>query len=125
MNGIDAVKSGHTGSVAQPAAQPYSFAVDLLPRQIVDADTGVVLPVAPRRGDEIEGGLGAAPVLEEILQAEGARMAARPAATPAQDRFASGQPADNTAEAGARDLHDHEAVLSVGSDARPHTHPHP
>src|SRR3546814_14804997 len=84
MNGIDAVKSGHTGSVAQPAAQPDSFAVDLLPRQIVDADTGVVLPVAPRRGDEIEGGLGAAPFLEEILQAEGERMAAGPAANPAR-----------------------------------------
>src|SRR3546814_17171160 len=92
MNGIDAVKSGHTGSVAQPAAQPYSFAVVLLPRQIFDADTGVVLPVAPRRGDEIEGGLGAAPFLEEILQAEGERMAAGPAANPAEERFVSGQP---------------------------------
>src|SRR3546814_9192428 len=74
LHGIDAVKSGHTGSGAQPAAQPDSFAVDLLPRQIVDADTGVVLPVAPRRGDEIEGGLGAAPFLEEILDRKSTRL---------------------------------------------------
>ncbi|OWQ97702.1 hypothetical protein CDQ92_11265 [Sphingopyxis bauzanensis] len=120
LHGIDAVKSGHTGSGAQPAAQPDAVAVDPLPRRIVDADTGVVLPVAPRRGDEIRGGLGAAPFLEKVLQAEGERMAAAAAANPAEERVVSGQPADNLEEECARDRDVHGAVLSGGRDAGGH-----
>src|SRR3546814_3646762 len=60
------------------------------------------------------------PCLEEILQAEGERMAAGPAANPAEERFVSGQPADNLEEECARDRDVHGAVLSGGRDAGRH-----
>src|SRR3546814_586482 len=119
-HGIDAVKSGHARAGAQPTAKPDAVTVDPLPRRIVDADTGIMLPVAPRRGDEIGGGLCAAPFPEEVLQAEGERMAGGAAADPAEKRVVSGQPADTLEEECARDRDVHGAVLSGGRDAGRH-----
>src|SRR3546814_19074962 len=47
-------------------------------------------------------------------------MAAGPAANPAEERFVSGQPADNLEEECARDRDVHGAVLSGGRDAGRH-----